>query len=54
MALSDCGNCWETPCVCGTAYISRSPKYKKDLIKAILSTFSKEEKEKLLVELAME
>ena len=36
MALSDCVDCWETPCVCGGEYKDYSDARKLELIKAVL------------------
>jgi len=35
MALSDCVECWQTPCVCGHDYKCWSKSQKNELTKAI-------------------
>jgi hypothetical protein len=36
MSLSDCPQCWDTPCTCGAAYKSMSLGYKIRLAAAVL------------------
>ncbi len=36
MSLSDCPECWDTPCTCGAAYKSMSLEYKIRLAAAVL------------------
>ena len=36
MALSDCSECWSTPCVCGHDYQNWSVKRKNELVSAIM------------------
>ena len=38
MALSDCPECWNTPCTCGYMYRNWSPNKKQELIDAINSS----------------
>ena len=38
MALSDCPECWNTPCTCGYMYRNWSPDKKQELIDAINSS----------------
>jgi hypothetical protein len=35
MAMSDCANCWDTPCTCGYDYTDRDLKYIDDLIQTL-------------------
>ena len=35
MALSDCTECWMTPCECGHEFKNRSPQYKETITKSI-------------------
>jgi len=36
MSLSDCANCWETPCICGYDYRHSSKKYIEELRSVLL------------------
>lgn len=36
MSLSDCSECWESPCVCGHGYKHYSEKRKIELVSAVL------------------
>ena len=42
MALSDCIECWSTPCECGHEFKNRSKEYKETMTKSI-NGFSIEE-----------
>ncbi len=35
MALSDCIECWSTPCECGHEFKNTSPQYKEKMTKSI-------------------
>ena len=49
MAMSDCDNCWDTPCTCGFDYISWTDNNINDLIKVlkIVRDFKKENKHEI-------
>jgi hypothetical protein len=36
MAMSDCTECWETPCVCGLGYATYTKAARLDLAAAVL------------------
>jgi hypothetical protein len=35
MALSDCTECWSTPCQCGHEFKNASPGYKETMTKSV-------------------
>jgi hypothetical protein len=41
MALSDCVNCWETPCVCGHDYQNWSTQRLEDQIRMLQQVLEK-------------
>lgn len=45
MAMSDCIDCWETPCCCGTGYSHWSVKRIKEQIEMLQGVLAKKEKQ---------
>jgi hypothetical protein len=35
MALSDCSECWSTPCQCGHEFLGSSQEYKETMTKSV-------------------
>jgi len=48
MAMSDCPDCWSTPCVCGSDYKNYRIKQAANLIAAVLKYRSEEDKKEIL------
>jgi len=51
MSLSDCVDCWETPCVCGHEYKNYTTSSKIELLRAILKTCSDTEFQEICKEI---
>lgn len=46
MALSDCPNCWDTPCTCGKDYMSWSPDMLREQIAMLQRVLAEKTKRK--------